>query len=63
MKKRVPARRAVAAAARSSALPAGENYAVVTKDVTVQLKAGSNTIQFSNPTAGAPNLDRTRVNW
>ncbi|MFJ2157106.1 glycoside hydrolase family 75 protein [Streptomyces sp. NPDC087856] len=31
---------------------------VVTKNVTVQLKAGTNTIQFSNPTAGAPNLDR-----
>ncbi|MFJ8141390.1 CBM35 domain-containing protein [Streptomyces sp. NPDC096013] len=34
---------------------------VVTKDVTVQLKAGNNTIQFSNPTAGAPNLDRIIV--
>ncbi|WP_328685968.1 glycoside hydrolase family 75 protein [Streptomyces sp. NBC_01261] len=34
---------------------------VVTKDVTVQLKAGTNTIQFSNPTAGAPNLDRIIV--
>ncbi|MER7922880.1 CBM35 domain-containing protein [Streptomyces sp. NPDC096057] len=34
---------------------------VVTKDVTVQLKAGNNTIQFSNPNAGAPNLDRIIV--
>ncbi|WP_369192030.1 glycoside hydrolase family 75 protein [Streptomyces sp. R08] len=34
---------------------------VVTKNVTVQLKAGTNTIQFSNPTAGAPNLDRITV--
>ncbi|MFJ9629690.1 glycoside hydrolase family 75 protein [Streptomyces sp. NPDC101175] len=34
---------------------------VVTKDVTVQLKAGSNTIEFSNPGAGAPNLDRIIV--
>ncbi|MFC1436982.1 glycoside hydrolase family 75 protein [Streptacidiphilus sp. N1-10] len=34
---------------------------VVTKNVTVQLKAGSNTIEFSNPTAGAPNLDRIVV--
>ncbi|GAA1222199.1 hypothetical protein GCM10009665_10520 [Kitasatospora nipponensis] len=35
---------------------------VVTKTVTVQLKAGSgNTIEFSNPSAGAPNLDRIVV--
>ncbi|MCZ4098584.1 hypothetical protein C8250_041840 [Streptomyces sp. So13.3] len=34
---------------------------VVTKDVTVQLKAGNNTIKFSNPSAGAPNLDRIVV--
>ncbi|MFJ9896802.1 glycoside hydrolase family 75 protein [Streptomyces sp. NPDC091280] len=34
---------------------------VVTKDVTVQLKAGANTIEFSNPGAGAPNLDRIIV--
>ncbi|MEW1644097.1 glycoside hydrolase family 75 protein [Streptomyces sp. NPDC091219] len=34
---------------------------VVTKDVTVQLKAGTNTIEFSNPSAGAPNLDRIVV--
>jgi hypothetical protein len=34
---------------------------VVTKDVTVQLKAGNNTIQFSNPSSGAPNLDRIVV--
>ena len=34
---------------------------VVTKNVTVQLKAGSNTIEFSNPSAGAPNLDRIVV--
>ncbi|MFJ3894873.1 glycoside hydrolase family 75 protein [Streptomyces sp. NPDC090083] len=34
---------------------------VVTKDVTVQLKAGTNTIEFSNPSAGAPNLDRIIV--
>lgn len=34
---------------------------VVTKNVTVQLKAGSNTIKFSNPSAGAPNLDRIVV--
>jgi len=34
---------------------------VVTKDVTVQLKAGNNTIEFSNPSAGAPNLDRIVV--
>ena len=34
---------------------------VVTKNVTVQLKAGNNTIKFSNPTAGAPNLDRIIV--
>ncbi|MEV6008846.1 glycoside hydrolase family 75 protein [Streptomyces sp. NPDC051976] len=31
---------------------------VVTQNVTVQLKAGNNTIKFSNPNAGAPNLDR-----
>ncbi|MHA6757458.1 glycoside hydrolase family 75 protein [Streptacidiphilus sp. PAMC 29251] len=34
---------------------------VVTKNVTVQLKAGNNTIEFSNPSAGAPNLDRIVV--
>ncbi|MHA6765233.1 glycosyl hydrolase family 18 protein [Streptacidiphilus sp. PAMC 29251] len=35
---------------------------VVTKTVTVTLKAGSgNTIEFSNPSAGAPNLDRIVV--
>ncbi|MFC1408926.1 glycosyl hydrolase family 18 protein [Streptacidiphilus sp. N1-12] len=35
---------------------------VVTKTITVQLKAGSgNTIEFSNPSAGAPNLDRIVV--
>ena len=35
---------------------------VVTKTVTVTLKAGSgNTIEFSNPNAGAPNLDRIVV--
>ena len=34
---------------------------VVTKNVTVQLKSGSNTIEFSNPSAGAPNLDRIVV--
>ncbi|WP_327287504.1 CBM35 domain-containing protein [Streptomyces sp. NBC_01198] len=34
---------------------------VVTKNVTIQLKAGNNTIKFSNPSAGAPNLDRIVV--
>ncbi|MEV6008847.1 CBM35 domain-containing protein [Streptomyces sp. NPDC051976] len=34
---------------------------VVTQNVTVQLKAGNNTIKFSNPNAGAPNLDRIIV--
>ncbi|MEU3464524.1 glycoside hydrolase family 75 protein [Streptomyces sp. NPDC006733] len=42
--------------------PATPDYnTVVTKDVTVQLKAGNNTIKFSNPSAGAPNLDRIVV--
>ncbi|MFC1413414.1 ricin-type beta-trefoil lectin domain protein [Streptacidiphilus sp. N1-12] len=35
---------------------------VVTKTITVQLNAGNtNTIEFSNPSAGAPNLDRIVV--
>ena len=34
---------------------------VVTKNITVQLKAGNNTIKFSNPSSGAPNLDRIVV--
>jgi hypothetical protein len=43
--------------------PATPDYnTVVTKTVTVQLKAGSgNTIEFSNPSGGAPNLDRIVV--
>lgn len=43
--------------------PATPDYnTVVTKTVTVQLKAGSgNTIEFSNPSSGAPNLDRIVV--
>jgi chitodextrinase len=34
---------------------------IASKTVTVQLNAGTNTIEFSNPSAGAPNLDRILV--
>ncbi|WP_329173074.1 glycoside hydrolase family 75 protein [Streptomyces sp. NBC_01477] len=45
--------------AQTVSFPETPDYnTVVTKNVTVKLKAGSNTITFSNPSAGAPNLDR-----
>ncbi|WP_329173076.1 CBM35 domain-containing protein [Streptomyces sp. NBC_01477] len=49
--------------AQTVSFPETPDYnTVVTKAVTVTLKAGSgNTIQFSNPSAGAPNLDRIVV--
>ncbi|MFC1419359.1 ricin-type beta-trefoil lectin domain protein [Streptacidiphilus cavernicola] len=48
--------------AQTVSFPETPDYnTVVTTTVTVQLKAGSNTIEFSNPTAGAPNLDRIVV--
>ena len=49
-------------AAQTVSFPETPDYnTVVTKTVTVQLNAGNNTIEFSNPSAGAPNLDRIVV--
>ena len=40
----------------------GRNWHVLgTLSVTVHLNAGKNTIQFSNPSASAPDIDRTVV--
>ena len=48
--------------AQTVSFPQTPDYnTVVTKNITVPLKAGNNTITFSNPTAGAPNRDRIVV--
>jgi endo-1,4-beta-D-glucanase Y len=48
--------------AKTISFPQTPDYnTVVTTTTTVTLKAGSNTIAFANPSAGAPNLDRITV--